>query len=320
MTYTIPNIYRLGVIALNGGSTTYLVGVTNATVNYNVKITEDTAAGALSPSYASVMEASPHISATVYDIGTLIGNGVGTSPLPINASATITSVALYGVQTEEDGTIASGSVHALYTVSQGIMLLTAASAKQGQNATATIEIHAETVDGTTDPIVFTGSNALPSPYPTMTQCFTVGQVEINGGIQYGINSIDYQAGFKVEKSFSNGSVFSTNVYVSEYKPKVTLGYVDATQVSTFQTNSQSNVGAALGSSSFVAYFQKLANLSTRVAAGTAAHVKIAGSASQAMIVPDTSSLQMANGEARLTIHPVVGSSNPVIALSVAAIT
>jgi hypothetical protein len=226
---------------------------------------------------------------------------------------------VWGVQAQEDGTIvvdagnSNAQVGEQNVIAQGLAIFTSSNARQGSPATAQITIYCESTDGTTNPITFTDAQDLPS-IPVLGQMYTLGQAEVNGTTIASTNSMDYSANWKVERKSSNGVLFSTMTYASEFKPRLTIGCYDTSLYGTY-----TGLGTALTSSTFAAYYQAIAPNATRVAAATAAHIKFAGSASQGMIWPEQVNLQPDSSEIRLHICPVVGSS-PVLAISVAAIT
>lgn len=310
---TVSAVHKSGIIVLNGSAAFNIVGASNITFNPGIKEVSEQAPGQVSRSYVGVMSAEPMLTATVFDIATLAANGIGASPLPIISTGTITSVDVYLTKVDPRGENASGSNHIRYSCSRGMIVLRSAQAKDGSTATAQIEIHGESADGTTNPFTISTGVAIPTT-PILNELFTVGPVSVNGSSVSSVTGIDLDMGYTIVKQSSHGEVYPTHVFVTEKNPKLTITSVDASVVSTFTT-----IGTALTSSTFTAFFRKIANKATRTADGTAEHVKIAGSASQGMIWPDSSSLQTGSGEHRLIITPIL-DSNPIIAISKAAIS
>lgn len=313
-------VYKNGLIQFTGLSGTGqgpIVGVTNVTLSTGIKPVEGMAAGQITPSFVGIMSAEPTITVTLYDIGTMLTNGIGTAPLPFGSGQTCTGITVWGVQAQEDGEIVmsgSNQVGVEYVVAQGMAIFTSCSARQGSPATVTMTIYAESTDGVTDPITVTSGVNLPS-IPVLGQMYTVGQSEINGSTLSSTNSIDYAGNWQIRRDGSNGNVFATETYASQYKPTLTIGSYDASLYGTYG----GSLGTALGSSSFVCYLQAIQPNAGRYTPVTTKHVKIAGSASQGMVWAEQSTLQPDTGECRLHICPVVGSS-VVLAMSLAAIT
>jgi hypothetical protein len=321
---TVPNFYKEGILVFNSGSSPFnIVGATNITVNTGIRPTEATAAGQVSPSFVGINEAQETINATIVDIGTLVSNGVGATVVPIGSGQTITSVVFYATQFQQDGYVvmSGGNQFGMsFTVSAGMVTLNSAQARQGGTATAQITIHAQSSDGFTPSILPALNQSIPT-IPILTNLYTVGPAEVNGSTIGSVRSTDYNANFKIEKPMGNGQIYPTIITVSEFKPKFNITCFDASLYFTYMTNSSGNAvpGTALGSSTYNIYFLQMANMGGRVTNATTTHIKFAGSASQGMIWADNVSLNPADGEVRLHICPIVGSS-AIVAISEAAIT
>jgi hypothetical protein len=315
------NIFKDGLVAFTGLTSSGqgpIVGVTNAKVATGIKPVKERAAGQVTNSFVGIMEAAPKADVTCYDMGTLIANGVSTAPLAFGSGQTCTGVTVYGVQAQEDGTVVTNlsgaQVGVSYTYAQGLVTFNSCNGRQGNPATASMTIYGESVDGVTDPVTVNPTAVLPE-IPTLSQLYTLGQFELNGATIPSTESLNYNANFKVERKGAAGTVFPTKTYVSEYNPELTVGCYDATTYGTYS----GSIGAPLGSSSFVGYLQAIQPQGTRVPAGTASHIKIAGSASQGMVWVEEASLQPDTSSAQIHICPVVGGS-PVLTMSVAQIT
>ncbi|HET6323793.1 MAG TPA: hypothetical protein VFG04_03760 [Planctomycetaceae bacterium] len=313
-------VYKDGLIQFVGLTSSGqgpIVGVTNATINAGIKTIEGTGAGQVTPSMVSVITAEPTAQVTLYDIGTLIGNGVNTSPLPFGSGQTCTGVTVWGVRVQEDGTIVTQSgnqVGISYSYAQGLVTFNGATARQGGAATATMTIYPESVDGVTDPVTVTPNAQLPS-VAALTQMYTVGPAEVNSGTIASVNSLDYAANYKVERKASQGQLFPVKTYVSEYKPEITIGGYDASLYSSYGQST----GTALGAGNFAIYLPQLAPNSTRISPSSPQHIKLAGAAGQGMVTVEQATLGPDTGEARIKIKPIVGT-NPVISMSLSQIT
>jgi hypothetical protein len=320
MTLGPFNVYKDGMISLlglNGSGQGPIVGATSVTYNAGIKEQDGMGAGQISPSFNAIMEARPTFDITCYDIGTAVTNGLGTAPLAFGSGQACSGIIIYGVQAQNNGEIvldtggSSGAQMGIsFAVNQGMITMDQLSAKQGSPATAKITVHPSSPDGVTNPVTITPGVDLPS-VAQLSEMYTVGLAELNSGQMSSINSVDYNARYKMEKPGAAGSVYNTVTYVSEYKPELNLGSYDASLAGIYPgTEATAN---------FAAYLQSMANMSSRSANNTAVHVKIAGSADQALITTERVTLNENTSDCQIKISPIV-AGNPVLAISLAQIT
>lgn len=148
-----------------------------------------------------------------------------------------------------------------------------------QSGEASINLRAICLwDGSNEPIVPAGSVALAGT-PSAAEYFAAGPVAVNGTTINGVQSIniDLQPEYKIV--FGDGEVWPTFCYVASINPKITINALD---------NSWASLGLdGTALTSCAIYLRKLAANGTRVANGTAEHLKF--SATNGIAYPESSS-------------------------------
>jgi hypothetical protein len=309
---------HIGSAVLNfvGTGAFSLVGAENVSIDPGIKSEMKFASGQTDPSFLATMAASPVITATILDCGTAITNGITFDPpLAITTGgAGLTSVDAVSVKATLAGTRASGANHFKSTMLNAMVEPKSIKATQGNAASMDIAIHGY-YDGTNNPLAWTDSVSLSST-PALAQLYTVGKVVVNGTEVAGVTGITFDFGWEVKKEAATGQVFDSFVYVSARNPKITITTKEFASISTFGLT-----GTAQGSSATAVYFQAMAQDGTRIAAGTASHIKISMSASQGMIYPQAfGGSNNESAEGVLVIQPVAGTSAIITVNGASAIT
>lgn len=166
-------------------------------------------------------------------------------------------------------------------------------------------------DGTNDPIVYAGSQAL-SGNLTAAEYFGLGPCSINGVNIPGVQEITVESGVKLLQAGSNSEEFDTFVGIEMTATRVTIR--------TFEETNWSSLGlrgtALNGSTGLVFYGRKFAANGSRVADATAQHVKFVGLLGKAN--PVDSSGQENQPISDTLVCVLVASSDSVLPLVITA--
>jgi hypothetical protein len=310
MTFAAPIVLKQGPWVVGGSSTFSLFGIEssniNPNINPNVKVQSLTAAGNITRSFVYFNTAEPMATASTTDLQTVLAGGVtpvlglpGTSGTPA-----ISTLTVYGAQCSNLGTITSGSTHFSTVINCGLLTIRSIKATQGGKATAQLEAHA-IWNGTNDPFVYAENAALP--VGVITQEFTLGPVYINGTELVGVKDVSVDMGLRETKIQSDGNLFPTMIYTSEWNPRITVTVTDAEVLADY-----SLYGTAGSSSNTAVYLAACENMASRYAANTDNHIKIGVPASQSYIHPESARLQAETGEGIIVIEPILGYSSGYI--------
>tara|TARA_R100000808_G_scaffold19496_1_gene42293 strand:+ start:10166 stop:11095 length:930 start_codon:yes stop_codon:yes gene_type:complete len=150
-------------------------------------------------------------------------------------------------------------------------LLTIQSMSASQGGLATMVARLLPVwDGSTDPIVFTGSLG-NLPASAVSEFFTLGRIDINGTDIGAVTdvSVDYQVEY--EEVADSGEAYITYGGIQRFSPRISITSRDVTLMRTYGT-----AGTAL--TSFELYWRHLAANGNVVANGTATHIKMTATA------------------------------------------
>lgn len=298
MTFPIPTVFKNGPWVAGGGSGFQLNGLENVSINPNRRVTAVTSAGEISPSFIYFATAEPTISGSVSDFGTAISAGLTPTLALAGGSASVSTLAVYGTQVSNLGSVAGSSSHFTTTVSLGVMILRSIRASQGQKASAQVEVHA-IWDGTNDPLLYATNASLPSDCVLGYQ-YTLGPVYVDGSQLVGVKDVSVDMGITETKVQSDGNLYPTLIYTSKWEPKIMLTMTNAAAESTFGLT-----GSALSTGETSVYFQACSNMGTRIANNVASHVKLTVPASEAYIHPDSARLNADSGDCTVVIEPIL---------------
>ncbi|MBI5618185.1 MAG: hypothetical protein HY943_18020, partial [Gammaproteobacteria bacterium] len=143
--------------------------------------------GAVDPTYAAIMECDPVMSFQTTDLPGFLAL-CGISGLAISAN-----VVLYYQKCSEDGIRVSGANHKTVTIAAGMVIPRSISARQGGEAVLSFDVIARSTDGLASPIALASGVALPTGL-AVDVLFTAGPWKLNGSMQEGLQSIDFDFG------------------------------------------------------------------------------------------------------------------------------
>ena len=140
---------------------------------------------------------------------------------------------IYFQPAAEKGTREAGAVNEKYTINSGILIPTSLSASGNSPAGLSTMLY-PLYDGTNNPIVPQGSQALPD-YPTTPpgELYYAGPVYINNTLIEGIQSINIRFGIAIKKLVENGEADASFSWIEFRNPVISITTTDATAFRTF---------------------------------------------------------------------------------------
>jgi len=249
------NAYTLYAVYING---TLISQITSQSIDLAVQSAIEGGHGTHLPAFSGHMQQMPIASFTTTMVETAL-------VLTSQALAIGTDVRLYFQKMDHGGTRASGSVHQLCTINDGIVILRNVNASQGQPATARYDIIA-TYDGTNLPFAMT--TAALAGTPATSELFTVGPAEI-AGVAYDTQSIDWDTGIQEYTQHSSGGPYPLIAAVMEIRPKITVSTNDIIAATTI-----SGDGASVGDGDCIFWLRCMQSGAIPYANASLQHIKL----------------------------------------------
>lgn len=260
---SVANLWKLSAVVFNNGSSTAQISsIVDQNLDPQIEDVMEGGSGTLDTEFAAVMQAKPMLEFTTTALASAL------AIVGLNAFAITSQTDFYFQKINQGGTIASGSNHIKVAATKGIICPKTIEAAQNEVAKIVYGFYAISTDGSTAPLAVSTGQALPTITP-VDEMFTVGPVTINGSNLAAVQRLSVDFGIQTEIVGSDGNAYPTFAGVVDRQPIITVGGLDMTALSTFNIN-----GIAL--STWKAYFRKIAEGGTRVADGTAEHVKLSG--------------------------------------------
>jgi len=264
--------------------------------------------GNVYPTYVTVMGQSPVIGFTTSKLAAVLAK-CGLTGLAIAADVDEPGVECWWHKLAEGGTRAAGSSHLKMTVKKGIIVPRTLNAPIDGHATIAYDT-IPTYDGTNDPIVIAGNQAL-SGSPGVSEVFTCGKVMINGAQLEGVQNISVDFGIRLTIIKADGLVWPTYVAIIGIQPLITIATVDLGCISTLGLT-----GAAQGATDSIIYLRKLSEGGTRVADNVAEHISLTIDEGH-ISVQNANSGGDANATANVEIAPTYDGTNAPIVFNTA---
>lgn len=263
--------------------------------------------GVVDPRFAAVMAQRPMLSFTTTAIARALGYA-GISGLGISG----TTLDLYLQQYQDVGTRLSGANSVRARVSKGLLVPQRLTARSGRAAVLSYQVYAASSDGTTAPLAIAKSQTMPS-VSAFDQAFTVGPASINGTTVEAVRELEIDFGMAVRVlEPGDGDVYPTFVCLMERRPTVTLRTTNVHLLDSAELGQW----VAQGGTDSLVYLRKIDRNGTRVANGTAEHVRFSIDDGIVTARPFSSE---DNNEAmiELLIEPIYDGTNDVIAVNTA---
>lgn len=261
--------------------------------------------GAVDPTYAAIMECDPVMSFQTTDLPGFLAL-CGISGLAISAN-----VVLYYQKCSEDGIRVSGANHKTVTIAAGMVIPRSISARQGGEAVLSFDVIARSTDGLASPIALASGVALPTGL-AVDVLFTAGPWKLNGSMQEGLQSIDFDFGLSEKLRRHSGMVYPYHICIESRHPKVRI---KTTDVAFFTGNDVD--GVAQGATASLVWFRKMAREGTRTANATAEHVQL--TIYDGIWKPGrTGGGHPGEQTVDVEIMPISDGTNPIVGISAAA--
>jgi len=262
--------------------------------------------GQIDPSGVATLFADKRLTFSTTDIKALL------DVAGINGKKLVTPddfLSIFWQQYDQGGTIKSGSNHLKVLINEGLLLPRNISVSQG--AEASIDAEAiPTFDGTNDPLVVSDGQALVARV-NASQLWTLGKATINS-VDIEIQSLTIDFGIQEVARGGDGDVFNTFVAIDKREPTITFDSFDTSKLTSF-VHQGSDPGGT-----FVCYLRKLAAGGTRVADGTAEHIKF--TVNDYQIAPEnTNAAKDGQTTTSYTVKPVFDGSNNIIVINTASV-
>jgi hypothetical protein len=297
----VPAIYRLSSIVTPAGT---IHQIQDSAVDAGIEEMLVGGSAMTDPTYSAVGIAKPMITFSTTAVATALGVSAFAA-YPITGAMT-----LYFAAVAPGGIISASSVHLKLSISSGLLVPKSIEARQGKEpAKIDYEIYPLSSDGLTSPFTITTGQTLPTQ-TGVSELFTIGPASLNATAFNAVQSLKWEFGMKCEIVFGDGEPFPTFAGITQRKPKGTIEGVDMTAVSGFGLS-----GTAL--TSFATYLRKTTKGALRVAAATAQHIKMSGTAGMAIQRKAGGSYENPQS-ATYEILPTYDGTNDNLALSVAS--
>jgi hypothetical protein len=187
----------------------------------------------------------------------------------IDSGASGDGVNIYFAQYDDGATIKAGSVHHKTTIGDGILFPVSMNLPHRGQATMVIRILATSSDGSTSPLSFSETAALPAGvYPSVGETYTLGKFDLNGTQIQGLDSIDITFGINGVAEGGDSDLYPTKKHITTpILPSIILrsAHVDITSTLT-----EAGLNEATDT---VVFYARKRNETGFVADGTAEHIK-----------------------------------------------
>jgi len=263
-------------------------------------------AGGIEPLHVSIMRQAPTIDFSTTKMSAL--STVGISGLALASAAVFT----FQKWTVDGGRTVVGSVHQGMTVAAGLVYPVSLRAAQGGFAELTYRCMAR-YDEANEPIVPSGTAALPEGTPTINALHTVGPVMINGSELKGVMSIMIDFGIVVDVEVTDGHIWPTFLSIRErLNPSIVVTTRKAETLTTLGLD-----GTAQAETDSVVYLRAKSNEGGNVADETEEHVSFT-IAKGLVTVDRLGGAARGGADAVVRINPIYDAVNATLVVSAAA--
>lgn len=305
----LGNVYDIESLfnTVTGPTTTRIDQIVNSEVDFGVETFLESADGVIDTVFAAVAGVSPMFSFTSKKCGTLL------TTFGIDGVAIDVSLDMYLKKRSLGGTHSGGSDHIKATLTDGIIVPVSATAGQRELATVSYNVRGVSSDGTTAPLAL-ATASLPSGSASFDEGFVAGPLTVNGSSYAGIDSYDIDFGVSTEELGADGEAYDTFTSLVGRQVRVTVRSKNAALASTIGVG-----GVAIGASDAIFYFRKVQEDGTRVADGTAEHLKF--TINDGYIPPESISVsQGSSGDFSFSILATWDETNNAIIPALSAIS
>lgn len=265
----IGTIFKIDKVILASGQELHAVGSQDH--QFGIKPLVERAAGEVYPNFIANQEQKPVLNIGSKQLDVLLAN------VPISGAFSLTNIGVYLKKGAGAGAVARATtVHERCVISQACVYWTSIRLMHNQPGEAQLSI-VPSYDGTNDPIVFTGSVALPTSLAASSY-FGVGPVSINGTAIPGIQEVTIESGIQLQQLGDASEEFDTFVGLLTGEVSITIKTLEQTNWAALGLR-----GTVLdGTNGVIVYGRKFAAGGSRVANGTGEHLKFVGLSGKAI--------------------------------------
>ncbi|QDU82678.1 hypothetical protein Pla110_44390 [Polystyrenella longa] len=260
-------ISRLDLVEFPGP--VYVKQITNQDWSSGIQSMMGYSGGSIVPTFGAHEMQIPEVTFTTTQLATLLGF---TGPRGVAfASAVNTYQKLAGTVGNVARLTAS---HQRAQMTAGLVYLRSLELNNQNSGTAEVAI-VSVYDGSNDPIVITGSVALPTSIED-TEHFRSGPVYINGSSVADVTRVRYETGIEIYTQNDGDSIWPDLIAIEKFEPTITI---ESTAVSAFAGTGIDGL-ALNGSTGVIAYGRKRTNNQAGgvafVSGATGQHISLAG--------------------------------------------
>jgi hypothetical protein len=263
--------------ALKIGST-WIGGILKQSATNSAQVNATPTAGSIYPMQISISEVKNTFGFTTNNIATALGvlgfNGV--------ALAVGTVCELYEILWNNDGSIASGTVHRKMSFNAGRAIPRKLSCQHRGDATLDIEAMGLSADGAASPLTITESVAAPTALDDAR--FTLHSALVANISMGCLQSLEFDFGTQMESEGCASNIFDTRLNVRQIVPKIMVSTLDSNLVGTGGSQIPTTGKACTHANTIFKLRKRVPKLAAFVADATAEHVKIT---CDGVVVPTT---------------------------------
>ncbi len=225
MSTGITNYYRLGPVSIGtAAAPTVIGGITDIAGASGVEVMREPVSGELGVRTQTISAIKPTGGFTTHDIAAALGvcGSVGTSLFLPTTPADQKLLKIYATKLDQDGRIASGAVHRVWTMRGGLLYPTRLSCQHRGNARLQYDALLCS-DGTNSPVA-EGNAALPTA--AANSLWTLSAVSLAGVGANDLQGVDVEFGIQVSSEGSNSETYDNQCVIDAILPRVTVSLSD----------------------------------------------------------------------------------------------
>ena len=263
----ITTIHTIGSILVSNQANTLqhkLHGITNRTLSPGLQELMQMPAGQADVDYVATMQVAPAITATCTELAVAMG-AFGLAGMAIGADPNF-QVDAYWTKIAQNAIRAGVTSHVRHRMAAGMVTINSLSWTHPGQATCEVALHPTWDGGSNPPLLYAGSVSLPET-PAIAEAYVGGPVFINNVEIESVDAITVDLGLTVVRRYTGGLVRPVYASIQTRSPRITVTTRDITNTNTMIE------GLAQGGTASEVYFRKMDKHGTRVANGTAQHIK-----------------------------------------------
>jgi len=299
---SIDTVFKLDKIVLASGQEIH--SLSNEQQQFGIQTLVERSAGEVWPNFIANQSQRPQISFSTKQLDVLLAN-VGVA-----GNFALTNIGAYLKKGAGAGSVARAStVHERMVIAEACVYWSSIRLPHNGTGEASVMI-VPIFDGSNDPIVFTGSVALPGSL-TAASYFGAGPVAINDVAIPGVQEITIDSGIQLLQLGASSEEFDTFVGNETGHVVITIKTLEQTNWAALGLR-----GAVLdGTDGLVCYGRKYAAGGSRVANATAEHLKFVALAGKCIPI-DTSGQDSSPVTDTLRVELADSSSGPGLTITV----